>query len=1482
MTGTVKWLDEWVRFAWQYKNAGKTANETATELQRQWPRGGKTFTSKGVQYALRTFKDPSLATDQVLGGGIQKKKKPSRPAQASGGSRNAIQNAAADSTTYTVAPSIDPGFERYPSITGGTQPVDLAKTGQPMMSPYASSSNLQHMSRDPTGDGQYIYPDPPAYSHPQASCNGREHQYPATSNPGGNTSNPLYIDGEGSNSSYQGRYMDRNGIFIGYGQEYVNPSMMPDHGFGQYLQQQGGPRPETTQMQPNTNGSGNLYMNTQMGQVHGAFQNQNVGQVGLGRGAPSNLNRGVMQSVYQQLPTPNTLQSGPKLQQISHHLPNTTKSSTNQGNRDIIARTSAPNHGLRHSANSAPSSTKYNQSNRPSHQGTTGAPNPRNVLRHMKDMANKGNSATTVSTINPQAVPSTKPPGSQNTQPLPSSKPAAPSSKPKRVRDEFDFPEFDEKLPPRFDFLAGPRASLASTPHPEPSTPRPDSSKKIEAVENQSGGKRKHQGEEPIIPQVSAGPAGHGSNGHHRSNPHKRQKLHVDNNDLAASRPCFESSKNVEGVGSQSEGKRKQQGEEPSTPQLSAGGGSGSNDDHQSNPHERQKLPGDHSDLVSTPRFETSEKVEAETSQSAGKRKRQGEEPSTPQVSIGGTHGSTVDQQSNPHKRQKLEDPKAMKMLVAGGQGSISGSQQPSIQKAATNAEDSRPTPQKQNIQPSQDNTQRSPATADPQSQAMPNQPTAQMRVRIFNVLNMASTIPPNYDAELLQIYRDSAKGRSPEQMMEEHVENFRKTEHSQGHDLTLDQRRVFGERIAEVRKSAATLLKSSLTTPQSSKQPQQSGDLSQVDNHGLPQSVIPLAEQTLLYNKMQEDIGRGSRGGIGASTLKQPVPQQSSHQRVDSASMASQPSQRQTPSNANTAAVPPAYQAIPKAQPTPRMNQGAMSSSIQGRSTENGAEYIPQTPVNTTRPTSTPQHAQVNGHGVNHVQPSTGYMHNPMHNPNIARPSTAPPSVPTNELDQLANWLSRENAAPVQHSTTQPISAPNTDSSIGVYSSTKPTTTPKAGSLMGVLVPNMQPSAIQQNSQTLPTPKAGPQMDTRMPGSMQPPPNQQKYSSQLSTADMSVNKSWTGQAPYSSPYSHNGQTGSQTTIGQPFYPSPRMPDPTPAPTQSKKHGKPSHQAKNGALIDKPGKAQAQGAKKPSPASTDSNRNQTSTPKTVSPNPTASVPSPDEKTAFLHLEGAVFHEHFTFPGESDGWTTQLNHVHKEYKMLSSKATVYITRPTFLGGVTFPTIITTSRLTLPGCVLQQPEAAPVPNTTAAPPVAKAPQPADKLPSVPNTAAPSVAKTPQPAGVSSIVPNKLAPPSLAKTKAPKPKVPKPAPYIPCIVNAPMKKPKPIDYTKVHKTPTKVLEPVSSEETDAAQQALEVRARYEDTAAKIEASTEMNFDEKLEAMVQNSNDNWVPTEEEDYLNSLYVAEDADEFFGTDNYDNIEDFNFHAPGLK
>ncbi|KAG4429812.1 hypothetical protein IFR05_014702 [Cadophora sp. M221] len=502
MVGTAKWKEEWISFIHAAKKNGKSNGDIAAELHVRYPRQGKDFNVGGVKYVLTNYEDPILPSNQVRGGGVNKKKKPTKGSQLSIGTQNAMDHVRMGSPATSVASSFDPVTQTRHPVVGGSRAGSF-ENARPMNT--LSSSMPSNNSRDAVANMNSSYNLPGPFAGRQG------HQYAAPT-PGTSNENPVTIDDDDRGVAHQGMYPsstnERNNI-VGHGQEQhaINPYTMNNTVFAQHMHQQYA-QPPNGQIQAATNNQMTQFMSAQTQQVMGGFHN--VAKVGSGQGTALNPHGSGMQNSHALYQKQNSPQGPPQVQRPFNSRKTMTGFSTNPNLGVDTSRTAAPNHGLPNYSENLSGSTGYTGNNQPgSHQNILGGQDGQSMMRNVNGMGSVGNGNTSAVTGNRQHAALKKSAEAQNNQ-------NHSSSKIHRPRDDFDFKEGEDDSffdPEHLGLMPPPLPRSASASRNEP-----QNQVGMGIAAAQTGAKRKNH-QEPARTQMSS--VGGASN---TMNLHKRQK----------------------------------------------------------------------------------------------------------------------------------------------------------------------------------------------------------------------------------------------------------------------------------------------------------------------------------------------------------------------------------------------------------------------------------------------------------------------------------------------------------------------------------------------------------------------------------------------------------------------------------------------------------------------------------------------------------------------------------------------------------------------------------------------------------------------------------------------------------------------------------------------------------------------------------------------------------------------------------------------
>ncbi|PVH81525.1 hypothetical protein DL98DRAFT_624308 [Cadophora sp. DSE1049] len=657
-----------------------------------------------------------------------------------------------------------------------------------------------------------------------------------------------------------------------------------------------------------------------------------------------------------------------------------------------------------------------------------------------------------------------------------------------------------------------------------------------------------------------------------------------------------------------------------------------------------------HANSASIPQTESS-------FQNGGKRKRQEEDPGHIQMSAVAGERSNIDRQTNQPKRQKQDHSSAM--MAGGSRGQDQNNQatsRSSMQDAASNGSNDRRTPQQQTMQ---SQYPLSTSISQSQSRSMQGSQAAAGTLRATKSVDVGS-VEQGYNDKALQMLRHHRQNgqvlhgvQSLRQRHDEFLQEVMSVQQNKLTHIQMSCATMYGEQL---RKLSATSQTSSGTNSQTS-QFQRVGELTEGSRPvGMPNSSISYAEQEEQFRRLQEKVPMGINGGSARAPISQPS-QQAVQQTVGNINMNSQSPGQPPRSSTNGAGVPPQatlyinradvsvsqaarvaghkFDGPPISQPTPKMNRLATAPSQQSHVSENGAmastkSYLPEY---FNRPRSAPQQIQSNGNGAKDMQNGAGYLPHP----NMGRPNSM------SSFTALQTNTNPAGLSTMKVATPQLASVPMQKSTSLPYPNTRPSLNPSESA-------SMQLSQTQQGQ--------GHSMNRGV----------QAYNGQQAPLDISrAGTPSSTNGPYQSLYLSSAESRSRTTA-------------TPQPM----HDQSLHQAVNSAVTGGPSApAQITRTKTPSPGSkSGTGLEQTSSPPTVSPSTGSEgaiggiqiingVPVDLGNVNMVEVAAPIFHQHFTFPTEREGWKVMLNHIDEKYTLVQGNNIIILFAPQFMGGVTWP-------------------------------------------------------------------------------------------------------------------------------------------------------------------------------------------------------------------
>ena len=646
--------------------------------------------------------------------------------------------------------------------------------------------------------------------------------------------------------------------------------------------------------------------------------------------------------------------------------------------------------------------------------------------------------------------------------------------------------------------------------------------------------------------------------------------------------------------------------------------------------------------------------------QNGEKRKRQEEDDVNIQESSQAGQRSNSNHQTNQAKRQKQNCHGA---TVVGGSGGQDQNNQATFHSAIMNAAfhggNAGQTPQQQTLK-----SQNLVPTSTPKSQALPAQSSTAAAgtvgaVRFINV----GFAEQGYNDKVRQYLRRHRQthellhdAQSLRVRHEEFLQDLRSAQQNQLNDIQEICANMYKEQLRRLSLSSPTNPGTYFETSKA----QLGGNLTQGSRPtGMPDSRLSYAEQMEQFRRLQEKVPTVNNVGSARAMTSQPN-QQAAQQNVGaimndrSAGLSPRSSTNGTGINPQTlpamdrADIPTPqtarvaghkFDAPPSSQPPPNMNRTTITSSQHSGISESGAAtgIKPHLPENFDRSMSAPQQTQLNGFKVSGIQNMGGYLPQP----NLSRSKAVSESTATQRsanpagLNTVQVGNSQLSSAPMQKDTFLP--------DLKIQTSVNP---PNSASMQLSATQHAQGHSTNHGVQAsngrhppVVTSKTSTPISTH--GSYQSP--------YLSSASV-VSISKAAAAPQSArDQSLHRAVGSAVSGG------------TSAPTQVSSTKTPCRGPKS--AIDSC---------------------QTSSPPTVSPSSgsegssidistNGSIPAGNEHVNLVQVVAAVFHEHFTFPSESEGWKVTLNTIDEKYSLVKGDNHILLVVPEFRGGVTWPTM-----------------------------------------------------------------------------------------------------------------------------------------------------------------------------------------------------------------
>ncbi|KAK0123028.1 hypothetical protein ONS96_010038 [Cadophora gregata f. sp. sojae] len=633
--------------------------------------------------------------------------------------------------------------------------------------------------------------------------------------------------------------------------------------------------------------------------------------------------------------------------------------------------------------------------------------------------------------------------------------------------------------------------------------------------------------------------------------------------------------------------------------------------------------------------------------QNVGKRKRQEEGPAQMQISAV-TGERSNDLLVHPPKRQKQDNSGA---TLRGCSRSTNQNNQTApqfpMEENASQGNKSRLKPPQQSVQ-----SQNPIFTPMSQSQRRLNQGSATVagNARAMPLAVVGSGILGYNDQALrfLQYGKDGEALRNPNILWKRHLEFLKNLLSRQGNKLSFDQRECAEMYAEKLRRMLPASQASSITGSQTS-QSQRACERAQGSRpSGMPQSSLSYARQ--------ENVTMGNNSGstlASASQIGQKYIPGTVRDNMSSHSSSGKPQYFST--NPSYMHPPPAtpdmdrgdmpvsqndrfaghkFNGPPVSHQTPSMDRSATIPHQQSRISVKGATAGTgsQLPENINRYMALPQQIQSIGNRANAIQvtggdcsqPITRRAHSASSFPISQMPSNAAgPSVMQTATHQLAS-------TPTQKSTSLPDLNTRHSLSWDSVSTHLPQTQREQGQTLNGVSPNFQ--------------------------------------RQQAPFDMSrIGNSSSGNALYQVPHVSNADPKSRDTANQVLA-----------------HDKPLHRVVNSTSADGAWThMQASGIKTPIPGSKSGTGSEPTPPtSTVSPSTRSEdstghksiyngVPFETKNVNVVEVVSPVFHQHFTFPSESEGWTVILNHLDEKHLLMQGKNNILLVSPIFMGGVTWP-------------------------------------------------------------------------------------------------------------------------------------------------------------------------------------------------------------------
>ena len=646
--------------------------------------------------------------------------------------------------------------------------------------------------------------------------------------------------------------------------------------------------------------------------------------------------------------------------------------------------------------------------------------------------------------------------------------------------------------------------------------------------------------------------------------------------------------------------------------------------------------------------------------QNGGKRKRQEEDDVNMPESSNAGERSNSNRQTNQPKRQKQNSSGATVVGGSGGQDQNNQATfQSTIKNFASHGGNAGQTTQQQTLK-----SQILLPTSTPKSQSWSTQSStaAAGTVGAVRFINVGSA-EQGYNDKVRQYLRYHSETHQPlhdaHSLRERHEEFLRdlwSAQQNKLNDIQENCANMYKEQLRRLSLSSPTNPGTYFETSKA----QLGGNLTQSScPTGMTDSRLSYAEQVEQFRRLQEKVATSTNVG-GAQAMTSQPNQQAAQQNVG-ANMNSRSAGLSPRSSTNITGINPQtvpamnradaataqtarvaghkFDAPPSSQPTPNMNSPTITSPQHSHVSKSGAatgtkSYLPE---NSNRSMSAPQQTQPNGFEASGIQNMGGYLPQP----NMGRSKAMSKSTATQRsanpagLNTMQVGNSQLSSVPMLKATSLP--------DIKIQTLVNP---PNSASMQ--LSSTQHAKGHSMNHGVQASDGQHPPVDTSKTNT--PVSSHGSYKSPYLSSASAVSNSKATATPQSArDQSLHRAVDSSVTGG------------TSAPTQVASTKTPSRGSKSA-----------------------SDSGQTSSPPTVPPSSgsegSSSVLSTDgpmpmgnEHVNLVQVVAAVFHEHFTFPSESEGWKVTLNRVDEKYSLVKGDNHIILVVPEFRGGVTWPSM-----------------------------------------------------------------------------------------------------------------------------------------------------------------------------------------------------------------